>query len=127
MKYVEKHFSLRIRRRDGSSKLLLGVTGNPPQFPAYDAYLAKVLSRITREEREASASFHIRIKVNQPSRSGLAILRVHPSAPCRAQGQMKAPAIATQSRAGSRSTALAERSSHREIPEHHDERGVCLC
>ena len=28
MKY-EKHFSLRIHRRDGTSKLLLGVTGSP--------------------------------------------------------------------------------------------------
>jgi hypothetical protein len=32
MKYVEKHFSLRIHRRDGTSKLLLGVTGHPPQI-----------------------------------------------------------------------------------------------
>jgi hypothetical protein len=31
MKYVEKHFTLRIHRRDGTSKLLLGVTGNPPK------------------------------------------------------------------------------------------------
>jgi len=31
MKYVEKHFSLRICRRDGTSKLLLGVTGIPPK------------------------------------------------------------------------------------------------
>jgi len=31
MKYVEKHFSLRIYRRDGTSKLLLGVTGIPPK------------------------------------------------------------------------------------------------
>ena len=31
MKYVEKHFSLRISRRDGTSKLLLGVTGIPPK------------------------------------------------------------------------------------------------
>ena len=29
MKYVEKHFTLRIHRRDGTSKLLLGVTGHP--------------------------------------------------------------------------------------------------
>jgi hypothetical protein len=29
MKYVEKHFPLRIHRRDGTSKLLLGVTGIP--------------------------------------------------------------------------------------------------
>jgi hypothetical protein len=27
MKYVEKHFTLRIHRRDGTSKLFLGVTG----------------------------------------------------------------------------------------------------
>jgi hypothetical protein len=32
MKYVENHFSMRIRRRDGTSKLLLGVTGRPPQI-----------------------------------------------------------------------------------------------
>jgi hypothetical protein len=32
MKYVEKHFTLRIHRRDGTSKLLLGVTGNPPRI-----------------------------------------------------------------------------------------------
>jgi hypothetical protein len=29
MKYVEKHFTLRIHRKDGTSKLLLGVTGSP--------------------------------------------------------------------------------------------------
>ena len=32
MKYIEKHFSLRIHRRDGTSKLLLGVTGRPPKI-----------------------------------------------------------------------------------------------
>jgi hypothetical protein len=32
MKYVEKHFSLRIRRRDGTAKLLLGLTGHPPKL-----------------------------------------------------------------------------------------------
>ena len=32
MKYVEKHFSLRIYRRDGTSKLLLGVTGYLPKI-----------------------------------------------------------------------------------------------
>jgi len=32
MKYVEKHFTLRIRRRDGTLKLLLGVTGSPPNI-----------------------------------------------------------------------------------------------
>ena len=31
MRYIEKHFSLRIHRRDGTSKLLLGVTGIPPK------------------------------------------------------------------------------------------------
>jgi hypothetical protein len=36
MKYVEKHFSLRIRRRDGTSKLLLGVTGSPPKIGAVE-------------------------------------------------------------------------------------------
>ena len=29
MKYVEKRFALRLHRRDGTSKLLLGVTGIP--------------------------------------------------------------------------------------------------
>jgi hypothetical protein len=29
MKYLEKHYTLRVHRRDGTSKLLLGVTGNP--------------------------------------------------------------------------------------------------
>ena len=32
MKYVEKHFTLRSHRRDGTSKLLLGVTGHPPKI-----------------------------------------------------------------------------------------------
>jgi len=32
MKYVEKRFALRIYRRDGTSKLLLGVTGSPPKI-----------------------------------------------------------------------------------------------
>jgi esterase/lipase superfamily enzyme len=30
--YVEKHFTLRIQRRDGTSKLLLGVTGSLPKL-----------------------------------------------------------------------------------------------
>jgi hypothetical protein len=30
--YVEKHFTLRIHRRDGTSKLLLGVTGYLPKI-----------------------------------------------------------------------------------------------
>jgi hypothetical protein len=34
MKYVEKHFTLRIHRRDGTSKLLLGVSGKPPEIGA---------------------------------------------------------------------------------------------
>jgi hypothetical protein len=34
MKYVEKHFTLRIHRRDGTSKLLLGVIGKPPEIGA---------------------------------------------------------------------------------------------
>jgi hypothetical protein len=29
MKYFEKHYPLRVHRRDGTSKLLLGVTANP--------------------------------------------------------------------------------------------------
>ena len=29
---LEKHFSLRIHRRNGTSKLLLGVTGHPPKI-----------------------------------------------------------------------------------------------
>jgi hypothetical protein len=32
MKYVEKRFSLRIHRNDGTSKLLLGVTGILPKI-----------------------------------------------------------------------------------------------
>jgi hypothetical protein len=32
MKYVEKHFTLRVHRRDGTSKLLLGVSGKPPEI-----------------------------------------------------------------------------------------------
>jgi hypothetical protein len=32
MNYLEKHFSLRIHRRDGTSKLFLGVTGTPPKI-----------------------------------------------------------------------------------------------
>jgi hypothetical protein len=32
MKYVEKHFTLRIHRRDGTSKLVLGVTCRPPKI-----------------------------------------------------------------------------------------------
>jgi hypothetical protein len=31
MRYVEKHFTLRVHRRDGTSKLLLGVIGSPPK------------------------------------------------------------------------------------------------
>jgi hypothetical protein len=34
MKYFEKHFTLRIHRRDGTSKLLLGVSGKPPEIGA---------------------------------------------------------------------------------------------
>jgi hypothetical protein len=29
MKYVEKHYALRVHRRNGTSKLLLGLKGNP--------------------------------------------------------------------------------------------------
>ena len=29
MKYLETHYTLRVHRRDGTSKLLLGVTGHP--------------------------------------------------------------------------------------------------
>jgi hypothetical protein len=32
MRYIEKIFSLRIHRRDGTSKLLLGLTGIPPKI-----------------------------------------------------------------------------------------------
>jgi hypothetical protein len=35
MKYVEKHFSLRIHRRDGTSKLLLSVTGRPREIGSH--------------------------------------------------------------------------------------------
>jgi hypothetical protein len=34
MRYIEKIFSSRIHRRDGSSKLLLGVIGKPPKIGA---------------------------------------------------------------------------------------------
>ena len=34
MKYIEKHFTLRIHRKDGTAKLLLGVTGSPPKIGA---------------------------------------------------------------------------------------------
>jgi hypothetical protein len=44
MKYVEKHFSLRIRRTDGTSKLLLGVTGSPPKVGW------RILIRVGRNE-----------------------------------------------------------------------------
>ena len=57
-------------------------------------------------------------------KQGLTILRAHPSTLCRALRQTKAPAIATRSRIDPRATALAGRSSHREIPKRHDER-VC--
>jgi hypothetical protein len=49
MKYVEKHFHLRIHRRDG--KLLLGVTGRPPQVgatcvlsPGFDWHSVRAIS-----------------------------------------------------------------------------------
>jgi hypothetical protein len=29
MKYVEKHFTLRVHRSNGTSKLLLGINGSP--------------------------------------------------------------------------------------------------
>ena len=32
MKYVEKRFALRLDRRDGTLKLLLGVSGSPPKL-----------------------------------------------------------------------------------------------
>jgi hypothetical protein len=32
MKYLEKRFALRLHRRDGTSKLLLGITGSPPKI-----------------------------------------------------------------------------------------------
>ena len=32
MKYVEKRFSLRLHRIDGTAKLLLGVAGAPPKI-----------------------------------------------------------------------------------------------
>jgi hypothetical protein len=58
MKYVEKHFSLRIRRRDGTSKLLLGVTGNPAKigalrqfkFPGNELVTVKIVHHPRRDE-----------------------------------------------------------------------------
>jgi hypothetical protein len=32
MKYVEKRFALRLDRRDGTLKLLFGVSGSPPKL-----------------------------------------------------------------------------------------------
>jgi hypothetical protein len=32
MTYLEKHYALRVQRRNGTSKLLLGLTGNPPKI-----------------------------------------------------------------------------------------------
>jgi hypothetical protein len=34
MKHVEKHYTLRIQRRNGTSKLLLGVTASPRKIGA---------------------------------------------------------------------------------------------
>jgi len=44
MKYVEKHFSLRLHRRNGTSKLLLGVTGSPPKIGSL------MVNRVGRDE-----------------------------------------------------------------------------
>jgi hypothetical protein len=44
MKYVEKNFSLRLHRRDGTSKLLLGVTGRPPKIGSF------MLIRVAKHE-----------------------------------------------------------------------------
>jgi hypothetical protein len=58
MKYIEHHFTLRIHRKDGTAKLLLGVTGSPPKIGsvkeikvAKDVVLkVKVVDRPRRDE-----------------------------------------------------------------------------
>src|SRR4029453_17961813 len=56
------------------------------------------------------------------ARQSLTILRAHRSAPCRALRPTEAPAIATPLRIDPRATALAGRSSHKEIREGHADR-----
>jgi hypothetical protein len=43
MKYVEKHFPSRIHRRDGTPKLLLGVTGIPHKLGSLMQIKVKVV------------------------------------------------------------------------------------
>jgi hypothetical protein len=52
MKYVEKSFALRLHRRDGTSKLLLGVTGSPPKIGAL------VQIRVARDEVVTAKLMH---------------------------------------------------------------------
>jgi hypothetical protein len=98
------------------------------EFPLTTLFSQKCLAGdITRRLTSKSASFHTRVKINTSITQWPAILQARPSAPCRALPQTKAPAIATRLRVGPRATALAERSSHREIPERHDKRAVWPC
>jgi hypothetical protein len=62
MKYVEKHFTLRVHRRDGTLKLLLGITGSPPRIGsikqvrvAKDEVLAVRIVKHPRRDEPAEA------------------------------------------------------------------------
>jgi hypothetical protein len=62
MRYIEKIFSSRIHRRDGSSKLLLGVIGKPPKFGALkeikmteDEVLMVKIVDLPRDDKPAEA------------------------------------------------------------------------
>jgi hypothetical protein len=58
MNYFEKHFSLRVHRKNGTSKLLLGITGSTPRIGsikqvrvAKDEVLAvRILKHPSRDE-----------------------------------------------------------------------------
>lgn len=52
VKYVEKHYSLRLHRIDGTSKLLLGVTGIPPKIGSL------MLIRVGRDEFVTAKLLH---------------------------------------------------------------------
>jgi hypothetical protein len=58
MKYLETHYTLRVHRRDGTSKLLLGVTGHPRKVGSLvqitvakdDVLTVKILDHPRRDE-----------------------------------------------------------------------------
>jgi hypothetical protein len=52
MNYVEKHFALRLHRRDGTSKLLFGITGSPPKIGSL------MLIRVGRDEFVTAKLLH---------------------------------------------------------------------